>query len=95
MKLNKLKIATYNCRSINNKTVEVVEYLDDLDCDMCLLQESWLKQNDDSKLAEIEELGYKILSAPRNNRSGGGLAVLYKAFLNVKLQKNCEEVQIF
>ena len=95
LKLNKLKIATYNCRSINNKTVEVVEYLDDLDCDMCLLQESWLKQNDDSKLAEIEELGYKILSAPRNNRSGGGLAVLYKAFLNVKLQKTVKKYKSF
>ena len=51
------------------------------------MQESWLKEDDQAKLSEIEDLGYKIISAPRKNRGGGGLAVLYKGLLNVKIHK--------
>ena len=61
-----LKSGSYNPRSINNKTIEVIEYLKDHNLDIILVQESWLRESDSSKLAEIQQHGYEIISNPRN-----------------------------
>ena len=84
--ISKIKVGSYNPRSINNKTIEVVEYFKDLNLDVILIQESWLYKNDDSKLAEIKEMGYTVYSNPRKRR-GGGVAVLFKDHFKVKLKE--------
>ena len=93
-KVQELKIATYNPHSINNKTIDVLEYIKDLNLDIILIQESWLKEEDGSKLAEIKELGYNILSNPRKRR-GGGLAVLYKQHLKLKPNTKASKFKSF
>jgi exonuclease III len=89
--LNKLgiKMLSYNCRSIRNKVSEVVSKLDELDIDICMLQETWLTKGDDSVIAEIKDYGFEINSRRRTSRSiGGGVAVLYKPYIDIRVNKN-------
>lgn len=57
-----------------------------MDCDVCFIQETFLRDGDKAKLAEIKEYGWNILSDPRKHRSGGGIAMLYKN--NIQLKSN-------
>ena len=74
-----LKVGCLNCRSICNKTVDVLELLRDNDIDLCCLTETWLRVDDKAKFAEIREFGYDIFSCPRKGR-GGGLAFVFNPF---------------
>lgn len=55
-----------------------------MDCDVCFIQETFLREGDKAKLAEIKEYGWNILSDPRKHRSGGGIAMLYKNDIQLK-----------
>ena len=78
-------IASFNVNRLVNKSVEVLEHLTDEGVDICLMQETFLKEADTAKLQEIEDSGWAILSDPRKHRSGGGIAVVYdKSYLNLK-----------
>ena len=63
-----------------------MEHLLEMDCDVCFIQETFLRDGDKAKLAEIKEYGWNILSDPRKHRSGGGIAMLYKN--NIQLKSN-------
>ena len=41
-----LKVVTFNCRSIRNKTQEILSYLDENNVDIAVLQETWLNRGD-------------------------------------------------
>ena len=45
--------------------------------DICCISESWLKNKDSAKFAEIHDLGFDIHSAPRKGKGGGGVAFLF------------------
>ena len=63
-----------------NKTQGILEYIDENCIDIAMLQETWLKRGDKSKITEIREYGYKVLKSSRQSDvSGGGVAVLYKS----------------
>ena len=47
--------------------------LDDMNIDICCLQETWLSKTDTSVLAEINEFGYEIKSKPRSGMKKGGV----------------------
>lgn len=68
-----------------------MEHLQDQECDICFVQETFLKDCDTAKLQEIRDYGWNILSNPRKHRSGGGIALLYtndiKLTSNTKLTK--------
>lgn len=61
-----------------------MEHFDDVSCDICLVQETFLKVSDKAILKEINDLGWNILSNPRKHRSGGGIAILYKPDISLK-----------
>lgn len=63
-----------------------MEHLQDQECDICFVQETFLKEADTAKLQEIRDYGWNILSNPRKYRSGGGIAFLYKK--DLKLNSN-------
>ena len=44
-----------------------------------------MKKRDDAKIAEIKESGLEVYSCPRVGRTHGGLAVIYKPTLNLKI----------
>ena len=39
-----LMMLSFNCRSIRNKVTELTSKLDELDIDICMLQETWLSR---------------------------------------------------
>ena len=53
-----------------------MEHIRDQDCDICFIQETFLKEADTAKLQEIRDYGWDISSNPRKHRSGGGIAFL-------------------
>ena len=71
--------------SIMNKTGGVLAHLEEKECDVCLIQETYLKVTDTAKIQEIKDNGWNIFSSPRNERSGGGIGVLYRDGVMVKL----------
>ena len=54
------KIGTLNVQSIMNKTSGVITHLEEKDCDICLIQETYIKQSDTAKLQEIRDYGWNI-----------------------------------
>ena len=63
-----------------------MEHLGDVGCDICLVQETFLREADRAKIQEIKDYGWCIISDPRKHRSGGGIGILYKP--DIKLQAN-------
>ena len=91
-----LMMLSFNCRSIRNKVTELTSKLDELDIDVCMLQETWLSRGDESVIAEIKDHGFEILSKRRTTGSrGGGVAVLYTTFINVRMLKRKENYTSF
>ena len=68
-----------------NKTAGVLTHLEDKECDVCLVQETYLKDTDTAKIQEIRDNGWNIFSSPRAVRSGGGIGVLFRDGVQVKL----------
>ena len=75
-----------NARSIYNKLHSFQNYIQDKNTTICAITETWLSNDDnDLRYKEIPPPGYKILSRPwQNGKRGGGIAMVYKASLNIK-----------
>ena len=78
-----------------NKTAGVLTHLEDKECDVCLVQETYLKSTDTAKIQEIRENGWNIFSSPRAARSGGGIGVLFRDGVVVKLSPIRAKFQSF
>ena len=61
-----------------------MEHLTDESCDICLIQETFLREEEKAKLQEIQDYGWNIISNPRKHRSGGGVAILYRKHLKIQ-----------
>ena len=77
----------YNARSLRNKTYDTIEFLKKRNSDFCCITESWLKTTDTAKIAEIKDLGYNVINCSRNGKRGGGIMVLSRPWLEVKMVK--------
>ena len=80
-------VGLINARSMCNKTVGIMELLNDFNIDICCVTETWFKKSDKAKFSEIKDFGYETLSTPRSGR-GGGVAFLFKYSLKLKKQKS-------
>ena len=69
-------IGVFNARSICNKTSGILGMMHDNGLGLLCLTETWLRNGDKAKFAEIHDQGYDIFSAPRKGR-GGGVAFLF------------------
>ncbi len=79
-----LLICLANARSAGNKTDELVQYIIEHDIDVFIITETWLKTDDDMKIAELKPSGYAFEHVPRENRRGGGIAIVYKSSIRLK-----------
>ena len=68
-----------------NKTAGVLTHLEEKQCDVCLVQETYLKNTDTAKIQEIRVNGWNIYSSARAARTGGGIGVLFRDGVRVKL----------
>lgn len=81
-----LKFGTLNCQSLCNKTEGIVEHFKERNLDVLVLQETFLKQKDEAKIRELKDHGICFVSCPRTTgRERGGLAVIYKPSLKIKI----------
>jgi len=74
------------------KASEISRHLVDLHLDICLLTETWLKQDqDDVVTRSLEPEGYNLIHIARNSRDGddrrgGGVGIVHKQNLRVSRQ---------
>ena len=78
-----------------NKTAGVLTHLEEKECDVCLVQETYLKNTDTAKIQEIRDNGWNIYSSPRATRTGGGIGVLFRDGVRVKLSPMRKGFQSF
>ena len=75
-----------NCRSTANKTECIPAEITKANAALCALTETWIKEEDDITLLQLCPSGYKCISIPRKVRSGGGLALIYRDNINLKIE---------
>ena len=76
----RLLIGQQNCRSCNNKMLEIRDVTEEENIDIMFLTKTWLRTQDE-KLGHTNRLkppGYCVRSFPRKFRSGGGIAVIIR-----------------
>jgi exonuclease III len=94
--MGKLRIASFNCRSIKSSLIDLAKVCDG--CDIVLLQETWLRSFElnliNSVHADFEGRAWSAM----NNSNGligrpyGGLAVIWRKSLNVNCCIKCSFV---
>ena len=78
---------TINARSVKNKVAELRHYITDNRVDLLVITESWLSSNDNVVVNRLIPDGYKFIHQPREKRKGGGLAVLHRNGIDVKIKR--------
>lgn len=73
-----------NCRSVVNKDVLVGQVLRDQNIDFAILTETWYSDEKEHqyKTSDLNQNGYKISVANRQNRGGGGVALTCRSGVN-------------
>ena len=80
--------ALINCRSVINKTQEIQRELIRNNLDLCILTETWIKEGDTITPTRLCPKGYKSLSISRQDKIGGGVAIVYKSELNISSSRD-------
>ena len=70
-----LHSALINCRSVVNKTQDIQLELVLNNLDLCILTETWIREDDTTTPGRLCPSGYKALSISRHGRTGGGIAI--------------------
>ena len=83
-----LRWALLNVRSLKNKCDVVSEYISDHNIDILCLTESWINDNisDLLCLKSATPSGYSFISVPRKSGRCGGLVLIYKSSIRVRLK---------
>ena len=79
-----LVIGTANCWSVNKKTTELLVALHQEHYDICFLTETWIKKDDPRVISKLEATSFKYNGSPREDREGGGIAILYRRDLKIQ-----------
>ena len=100
MKQTPFKFGMVNAQSCRNKTVSIKEYVIEKDLDLFVIIESWLFTHDKEKIAKLQPEGYGFEHLPRDDRQGGGIALLYKSNVSVIITQkeilgSCEYIDSF
>lgn len=76
----KINLHYFNARSCLNKTDLIHDYVLSNDVDILFITETWLQPSgDEPAVAAMTPPSYKFISKPRQERRGGGVAVMYRA----------------
>ena len=86
----KMNCSLINIQSVGNKTNIIHSLITDQDLDICMLTETWLRNNisDNSKINEMTPITHNFYHVPRINKSGGGVGLLIKKLYKTKIVSN-------
>ena len=88
-----LKILQWNARSINSNKSSLEQLVCDYGVDICLISETWLKQNDHFSLQN-----FNVFRKDRLDRAGGGVAVLvhkkFKTYIQISFPVLPVEIEV-
>ena len=91
-----LKIGLHNVQSVNSKTHALHECVVDNSFDIFFMTETWLKDvGGDVAITELTPPGYTFHHVPRSTGRGGGVGVLYRSHLHLKMMKIDEKYTSF
>lgn len=76
VRLEEIRFAHLNTRSINNKSASICDIIADKNLDFLCLCETWHQPNDYLNLNMCVLPGYTYIDQPRITGKGGGLAVI-------------------
>lgn len=80
-----LRCSLFNAQAATSKTVLMNDLITDLDTDLMVITESWLKPvGDEAKIEEITPPGFTPASLPRLTGTGGGVLVVHKTSISCK-----------
>ena len=83
------KLCLLNIQSVTNKTLEIRELIAEKSLDILALTETWLSNNDSSKITELVPDTHIFYDVPRGKKRGGGVGLcLSKRFTHVKMIKS-------
>ena len=68
--------ALINARSVGNKSSQVLDLIMENNLDILVITEMWLFSGEQAKLNMITPEGYISFSKPRDERKGGGIAII-------------------
>ena len=94
-KQQNLSFCMINARSLRNKTSFFADFVMDNNFDIVGICESWLHPDDDAIIADLNPGGYSFKHVPRPSRRGGGIAILYRSELHVKVSTTPRDVNSF
>ena len=84
-----ITLFTLNCRSVKNKTLAIVDFIQSHNADLLAITETWLgSEIDKSVISDITPQGYGIHHVSRHGKKGGGVALVYNSNLEVKSIRN-------
>ena len=92
-----LRCAVWNVCSLNNKLVDVMEYILDKQCDIAFISETWLKSDKNNVTADIKNYGYTFMHNIRDDPDkvrGGGVGIMFKSTLS-PIQVNSKSFSSF
>ena len=81
--MNSIKLLQWNCRSITNKKIELLQLIQKENIDIVILSETWLNPQRKFKIHP-----YKIIRLDRQLHEGGGVAMIIKNNINIKAVKS-------
>ena len=85
-----LKLAVVNTCSLRNKYVDFLQHCSEQCYDVCFVNETWLKPADKKVISGLKQDGFNFINVPRKLRTGGGIGVLFKKSLKVKILDSSE-----
>ena len=79
-----IKCGLVNCQSVVSKTADFQCDLMENNFTLCALTKTWIRQEHDVTLVQLCPPGLKAISISRKDRTGGGIAVVYKDTITVR-----------
>ena len=91
IKQERVSVGYMNARSVRSptKTMRINDFIEENDLDVLALTETWLDSGDKDNYwcGEITPSGYHLHNVPRENRTGGGVAVVVRSGFTTTQQR--------
>ena len=90
-----LQVAHWNTHSVSNKALLINDYIQSKNIDIMMLTETWLGHEDQVIINEITPPHYTFFNVPRPADRHGGIAIVCKEQLNLRLAPITFDVSTF